>query len=117
MGYRIEFAAAGGVLRAIVSGGSAFAGAIARDIGEQVQRSSVRQVVIDLRRLQDRVGRLALLAAHCAPERVAVVDGQEYDHYYVFAEIAAKSAGRELRRFNDERAALDWLWRSPSSER
>jgi hypothetical protein len=117
MGYRIEFAAAGGILRAIVSGGTKFAASIARDIGEQARRNSARQVVIDLRRLHDRVGRLALLTAECAPERVAVVDAQENDQYYVFAEAAAKSAGRELRRFDDERDALDWLWRAPSSGR
>jgi len=110
MGYCIEFAVGGGVLRAIVSGRSTFAGAIARDIGEQARRSAVRQVLIDLRRLQDRFGRLrALLAARAAPERVAVVDDWQNDAYYVFIERAARSLGCDLRRFDDHASALAWL--------
>jgi hypothetical protein len=53
MSYRIDFTLGGGVLRAVVSGRSAFAGAIAREIGEQARQSSVRHVLIDARRLRD----------------------------------------------------------------
>jgi hypothetical protein len=111
MGYRIEFAVGGGVLRAIVSGKSRFLGAIARDIGEQARQSAVRRVVIDLRSLQDRLGRLrALLGARDIPERIAVIDAEENDRYYVFAELAAKGQGCTLRRFGDQAAALNWLY-------
>jgi hypothetical protein len=110
MGYCIEFAMRDGVLRAIVSGRSAFAGAIARDIGEQARRSSARQALIDVRRLQDRFGRLrALFGARDVPERVAVVDDWQHDDCYVFVEAAARAAGCELRRFDDHAAALGWL--------
>jgi len=113
MGYRIEYAIGGGVLRATVSGTSAFTAWIARDIGEQARESSVRQVLIDVRRLQDRIGRLrSLLAAKHAPERVAVLDAEENDRYYVFAELAAHSLGCALRRFDDPAAALSWLHNS-----
>jgi hypothetical protein len=111
MGYRIEFAVGGGVLRATVSGRSALARSIAQDIGEQARSNAVRQVLIDLRRLHDRLGRLrTLLAESDAPERVAVVDSWKNDRHYVFAELAARSAGRNLRRFDDQAAALDWLY-------
>ncbi len=110
MSYRIEYAVRGGVLRAVVSGRSAHAARIARDIGEQARESAVRQVLIDVRRLQDRIGRLRpLLAGKDGPERIAVIDAEENDRYYVFAEIAARRVGRALRRFDDPAAALNWL--------
>jgi len=110
MGYRIEYSVGDGVLRAVVSGKSSFATAIARDIGEQARKSSVRQVLIDVRKLQDRRGRLrSLLVAKGAPERIAVVDADENDRYYVFAELAARSRGCTVRRFDNQSAALSWL--------
>ena len=54
VGYRIDFRVGGGVLEAIVSGRSGFASAVAREIGEQARRSSVQQVLIDIRGLHDR---------------------------------------------------------------
>ncbi len=110
MGYRIEFAVGSGVLRATVSGRSALARSIARDIGEEARSQSVRQVMIDVRRLHDRLGRLrTLLAADHPPERVAVVDSWKNDRHYVFAELDAQNLGCDLRRFDDQSAALDWL--------
>jgi hypothetical protein len=110
MGYRIEFRVGGGVLRATVSGHSAFVAAIAREIGEQARKSLVRHVLIDVRRLRDRYGRLrSLLATQELPARVAVLDLWQNDRYYIFAELAARRLGCQLRRFDDEAAALSWL--------
>lgn len=110
MGYRIEFAVGGGVLRATVSGRAALARSIAREIGEQARSNSVRKALIDVRRLHDRLGRLrTLLAGSDAPERIAVVDSLTNDRHYVFAELAAHGFGCDLRRFDDQAAALDWL--------
>lgn len=110
MGYRIDFRVGGGVLQAIVSGRSAFVGAIAREIGEQARLSSVHHVLIDLRKLQDRHGRLrSLLADRRLPRRVAVVDAWRNDRYYIFAEMAARRLGCDLRRFDDHDTALAWL--------
>jgi len=110
MGYRIDFRVGGGVLEATVSGRSAFAGAIAREIGAQARLSAVEHVLIDIRRLHDRYGRLrSLLAAKDLPQRVAVIDGWRNDRYYIFAEMAARRLGCDLRRFDDHRTALAWL--------
>jgi hypothetical protein len=115
MGYRIDFRVGGGVLEAIVSGRSAFVGAIARDITEQIRQSSARHVLIDIRRLRDRYGRLrSLLATRDLPPRVAVIDAWQNERYYIFAEMAARRLGCDLRRFEDHEAALSWL-RSPQS--
>jgi hypothetical protein len=118
VGYRIDFRIGDGVLQAIVSGRSAFFGAIARDIREQARLSSVKHVLIDIRGLQDRYGRLrSLLAEKGLPKRVAVIDGWQNDRYYVFVEMAARRLGCELRRFEDPDAALRWLSESLSSGR
>ena len=110
MGYRIDFALGGGVLRAVVSGRSALVADIAREIGAQARRNAVRRVLIDVRKLRDRYGRLrSLLAGEDLPGRVAVLDNWRNDRYYIFAEMAARRLGCELRRFDDEAAALSWL--------
>jgi hypothetical protein len=111
VGYCIEYAVGDGVLRATLSGrASARAPAIARDIGEQARSSAVQQVLLDVRRLQDRVGRLrALLAGTPAPKRIAVVDSWRNDRHYVFAELAARPLGCEVRRFDEREEALAWL--------
>jgi len=62
VGYRIEYAVRGGVLRAIVSGISAFAAWIARDIGEQARSRSAEQLLIDVRRLN--TGTTSLPGSH-----------------------------------------------------
>jgi hypothetical protein len=111
MGYRIEFAVGGGVLRAVVSG-RCQAQSIARDISEQARISCARHVLIDVRRLQDRLGRLReLLAGRSVPQRIAVVDREDNDRDYVFAELAATSKGCSLMRFDSQAEALSWLYR------
>jgi len=113
VGYRIDFTVGGGVLQATVSGRSACVGAIAREIGEQARLSSARHVLIDIRKLRDRYGRLrALLATGDLPRRIAVLDNWQNDRYYIFAEMAARRLGCHLRRFDDHDTALTWL-RSP----
>jgi len=110
VGYRIDFRVGGGVLEATVSGRSAFVGAIAREIGAQARLAEVQHVLIDIRRLQDRYGRLrSLLAGRHLPPRVAVIDLWQNDRYYVFAEMAARRLGCHLRRFEDHASALLWL--------
>jgi hypothetical protein len=116
MGYCIEYAVGGGVLRAVVSGRSSFASSIAQDIGKLARDSAVRRMLIDVRKLRDRRGRLrALLAARHVPERIAVLDTWQHDNYYVFAELAAKNRGVLLRRFDDEQEALHWLQFGPDA--
>jgi hypothetical protein len=115
MGYRIDFAVREDTVAAIVSGRSseATAGCIAADIAEAARREAGKKMLIDLRRLGNRVGSLgALLLARrgrAAAERVAVVDLKENDPYYVFHELAARGKGCELRYFEDAASALRWL--------
>jgi hypothetical protein len=117
MGYRIDFAVREDTLRAVVSGGAAakYAGSIARDISEQAKREARNQLLIDLRRLNNRVGTLGQLLTVKSPMRrtsdfrVAVIDTPGNDRYYVFHELAAAARGYSLRYFNDPSAALEWL--------
>jgi len=110
VGYRIDFRVGGGVLEATVSGRSGLAGAIAREIGDQARLSSVQHVLIDLRKLHNRLGRLhSLLASKHLPSRVAVVDAWQSERFYIFAEMAARRLGCDLQRFEDHGAALIWL--------
>ena len=117
MGYRIEFAEHEGTVRAVVSGkaSASQAGWIARDIAEQAKRVAGRELLIDLRRLADRLGALgALLMAPLGPRsmpecRVAVVDVRENDPYYALHEYAARSKGYRLRYFDNPSSALSWL--------
>lgn len=114
MGYRIEFAERAGTLKAVVSGRASlrYAKRIARDIAEQASRQAARHVLIDLRRLADRVGSLGALvlpAAEVPDCRVAVLDLRENDPHYAFSEHAAFKRGQALRMFYDPAAALRWL--------
>lgn len=117
MSCRIDYGIGQGVLRAVVSGKSslAYAAWMARNIAEQAAGAAAECLLIDLRRLRDRVGTLrALLAEGDGPaggtqRRIAVVDLSENDRYYVFSESAARSRGCELRRFDDFAAAMSWL--------
>lgn len=116
MGYRIDFAVREDTVAAIVSGrasSKAGAGSIADDIAEAARSEPGKKVLIDLRRLSNRVGSLGELLltrdGRAAAERVAVVDRKEYDPYYVFHELAARNRGCELRCFEDAGAALEWL--------
>ena len=116
MGYRIDFAVREDTVAAIVSGRNSSqetAGWIAADIAEATRCEAGKKVLIDLRRLENRVGSLgALLLARdgrAAAERVAVIDLRQNDPYYVFHELAARGGGCELRAFDDAGAALRWL--------
>lgn len=116
MGYRIDFAVRDDTVAAIVSGrtsSEASAGWIAADIAEAAAREAGKKVLIDLRRLGNRVGSLGTLllarGGRAPAERVAVVDLKENDPYYVFHELAARNGGCELRYFEDAAEALEWL--------
>src|SRR3972149_2564238 len=65
MGCRIDYGNREGVLRAVVSGKSslAYAAWMARNIAEQAAGAAAECLLIDLRRLQDRVGTLRALLA------------------------------------------------------
>lgn len=114
MGYRIEYAQREGTLRAVVSGKASldYARRIARDIAQQAQVQAAKQLLIDVRRLADRVGTLGALVlpvtgvAECS---VAVLDVRENDAYYAFPEHAAQKRGRALQLFYDPSDAARWL--------
>ena len=119
MGYRIHYAVGsnegGRTMQATVSGKSSLshAACIARDIAEQASEKAVKQLLIDVRGLLDRVGTLGtLVLGVCAPvgnRRVAVVDSSDNERYHPFSEFAARSRGYEVRYFRDSAAAFRWL--------
>ncbi len=117
MSCRIEYAVRNGMLRAVVSGKTRAdeASWIARSIAEHAGEETVSRVLIDVRRLRDRVGSLGALAmAECEPGavsgyRVAVIDETRHDRYYALHEAVARDRGYALRRFSDAAAATDWL--------
>jgi hypothetical protein len=114
MSYRIDYVEREGTLKAVVSGRSSLeqAARIARDIADEASSQAARHLLIDLRRLADRVGSLGALvlpAAAVADCRVAVLDVRENDPHYAFSEHAAFKRGTALRMFCDPVAALRWL--------
>ena len=109
MSYRIDYQAKEGVLAAVVSGKSKYVSRIARDIGAQARERAAGGLLIDLRRLEDRVGNLGTLVSEIGSRRIAVLDVVENDRYYVFAERLAQSLGCTLRCFADPAAAIKWL--------
>jgi hypothetical protein len=110
MSYRIDFAVSGRTMRAKVCGRSRQADVIAQDIAEQARRAAVREVLIDVRGMVDRLGALgALVVTGCAGRRVAVVDSLENERYHPFPENEAKRRGYKLRYFCDPALALIWL--------
>ena len=115
MGYRIHYAVGGETLRATVLGKSSLSHAarIARDIAEQAAQRAVKQLLIDVRGLVDRVGTLGtLVLATCRPVsdcRVALLDTRDNDRYHPIPEGAARSRGYAVRCFDDPAAALTWL--------
>lgn len=117
MGCRIDYDVREGMLRAAVSGKSSLAEAawVARDIAEQAGQRMVNRVLIDVRRLADRVGTLGMLsmAKGCAGEvsgyRVAVLDVKENDGFYALHEAAARARGYALRCFSNASDAVNWL--------
>lgn len=114
MGYRIEYAEREGTLKAVVVGKSSLeqAARIARDIAEVAESQAARHLLIDVRRLSDRLGSLDALVVPAAgvPDcRVAVLDLAENDAYYAFSENVAFKRGAALRMFYDPAAAVRWL--------
>lgn len=114
MGYRIVYAQRERTLRAVVSGKAslAYAKRIARDIADQAAKQAARQVLIDVRKLMDRVGTLGalVLPATSVPQcSVGVLDVRENDPHYVFSEHAARKRGADLHLFYDPADAARWL--------
>ena len=114
MGYRIEYAVRGGTMQARVSGRSSLghAARIARDIAEEAARRAVRDLLIDVRGLMDRVGTLGTLALEaCGSARVALVDTSDNERFHILTEGLARSRGYALRCFHDRASAVAWLRR------
>ena len=99
MGYRIHYShLEDDTLSAVVSGKStlAAAGCIARDIAAQAARESARQVLIDLRWLEDRIGMRALLGS-ARPARRGARRRRRTTRYYVFSERERADVFRAAR--------------------
>jgi hypothetical protein len=96
---------------ATISGSCPTPGVLAREISRQARENSASYLLVDVRGLRDRAGRLReLLADRSIPARVAVVDSAANERLYHFAEIDAQMRGCTLRRFEDTESALNWLW-------
>jgi DNA-binding LacI/PurR family transcriptional regulator len=118
MSYRIQYSITGGVLMATISGSCPTPAVLAREIGRQARENSASYLLVDVRGLRDRVGRLReLLLSRSIPARIAVVDSASNERLYTFAEHDARSRGCILRRFEDPDSALKWLWGSRSPGR
>ena len=114
MSYRIEYSVTGKVLMATISGSCPTPGFVAREISRQVRENSASYLLVDVRGLRDRAGRLReVLSNRSIPARVAVVDSSANERLYLFAEVDARMRGCELRRFDTPDAALEWLWGKP----
>ena len=75
MGYQLDYSVSGGVLMVTISGSCPTPGAIARDIGREARENALRNVLVDVRRLEDRIGKIRdLLADQDGPKRIAVLD-------------------------------------------
>jgi len=110
MGYRLDYSVSGGVLMVTISGSCPTPGAIARDIGREARENAVCNVLVDVRRLQDRIGKIRdLLADKDGPRRIAILDNVLNERLYVFAEIDARARGCALRRFDTQAEAMRWL--------
>jgi hypothetical protein len=118
MSYRIQYSLNGKVLMATISGSCPTPQMLAREIGRQARENSASFLLVDVRGLEDRAGRLSqLLQDRSIPARIAVVDSVANDRLYKFAEFDAALRGCCLRRFDDSDSALKWLWEFPSSGR
>jgi hypothetical protein len=115
VGYRIEYDLSGRVLMATLSGSCPTPGLIVREISRQARENSASYLLVDVRGLRDRAGRLRkVLADRSIPARIAVVDNAANERLYSFAELDAASRGCTLKRFDDTESALAWLWNSGS---
>ena len=96
---------------ATISGSCPTPGVLTREIGRQARENSTSFLLVDVRGLRDRAGRLReVLADRTIPSRIAVVDTASNERLYVFAEIDAAHRGCTLRRFDDPDSAMSWLW-------
>jgi len=116
VGYRIEYALRDGTMQARISGKSTLghATSIAREIAEEAARRAVRDLLIDVRGLMDRVGTLGTLALEACGQgklaaRVALVDTSDNERWHILSEGLARSRGYALRCFNDRASAMAWL--------
>jgi hypothetical protein len=110
VGYRIDFAVNGHTLEARVCGRARQADVIARDIADEAGRVSVKQLLIDVRGLVDRLGALgALVVTASSDRRVAVVDSRENEPWHPFPEDEARRRGCKMKVFCDSASALAWL--------
>jgi hypothetical protein len=113
--YRISYSLTGSVLTATLSGSCPTPGFLAREISRQARENSASFLLVDVRGLSDRAGRLReVLCDQSIPGRIAVVDHAGNDRLYVFAEWDAARRGCTLKRFEDPDAALEWLWKVPT---
>ena len=111
VGFRIEYSVSGKVLMATISGSCPTPGLLTRELSRQARENSVSHLLVDVRGLRDRAGRLReVLADRSIPARIAIVDTAENERLYVFAAIDAAARGCTLRRFDDPESALEWLW-------
>ena len=114
MSYSIAYSVTGRVLKATISGSCPTPGMLTREISRQARENSASYLLVDVRELRDRAGRLReVLADRSIPARIAVVDSAANERLYVFAEIDAARRGCTLRRFDDPESAFEWLWRAP----
>lgn len=113
----INYAVRDGVLRAEIRGRCTDQEAswIARDIARQTAEQPVPRVLIDVRRLAERLGTLGSLSMAAGDPgdvngyRVAVLDVKENDAYYAQHEEAARDRGYALRCFANAAEARNWL--------
>jgi len=111
VGYRIEYSVSGKVLMATISGSCPTPGLLTRELSRQARENSTSHLLVDVRGLRDRAGRLReVLTDRSIPARIAVVDDSANERLYRFAEIDAQARGCTLKRFNDPESALEWLW-------
>lgn len=111
MSYHISYSVSGKVLMATISGSCPTPAFLAREISRQVRENSASRLLIDVRGLHDRAGRLReVLADRSIPARIAVVDSPANERLYLFAQVDARARGCLLRRFDDPDSALKWLW-------
>ena len=83
MSYRIAFSQTGDVLVATISGTCPKPGTLAHEIGSHAREIAARHLVVDMRRLLDRAGRLRELFSHkSVPRRVAVIDSARNERLY-----------------------------------
>ena len=114
MGYRLDYSVSGSVLMVTISGSCPTPGAIARDIGREARENAVGNVLVDVRRLEDRIGKIRdLISDKDGPKRIAILDNVLNERLYVFAEIDARARGCALRRFDTQAEAMRWLEGTP----